>query len=288
MPELPEVETIRRGLEGKIVGQTIVNADCDSPRHLNYSLNLYRKKIMGAKVLAVRRRAKMLYFELSDKRYLAIHLKMTGQLVFRHKKTVVIGGHPIKDGDLDLPNKFTHVIFYFKSGDVLYFNDTRKFGWARLLNHQEFTKELARLGYGPEPMTDDFEFDYFVSILKKYPNRKIKQTLLDQQLIAGLGNIYADEVCYFAKVRPQRKVSTLKPGERKLLFDGIKKILPKAVKYGGSSIATHLNAFGRKGSYSQFHIVYARYGEPCEVCGTELKRITVAGRTSTYCPKEQR
>lgn len=288
MPELPEVETIRRGLEGKLVGQIITNVDCDSPRHLNYKIDSYRKKIVGAKVLAVKRRAKMLYLELSDDRYLAIHLKMTGQLVFKHKKAVVIGGHPIKGGDLELPNKFTHVIFYFKSGDVLYFNDTRKFGWARLLNHKEFTAELARLGYGPEPLTDDFNYDYFLSILKRYPNRKIKQTLLDQKLIAGIGNIYADEDCYYAKVRPQRKVSTLTINEKKLLFEGIKKILPKAVEYGGSSIASHLDAFGRKGSYSQFHMVYAQYGEPCGVCGTKLERITVAGRTSTYCPKEQR
>lgn len=288
MPELPEVETIRRGLEGKLVGQIIINVDSDSPRHLNYNLDTYRKKIIGTKVIGVKRRAKMLYLELSNELNLAIHLKMTGQLVFKHKKSVVIGGHPIKNGDLDLPNKFTHVIFYLKSGDVLYFNDTRKFGWARLLNHKEFATELVRLGYGPEPLTDDFNYEYFLSILKRYPNRKIKQTLLDQKLIAGIGNIYADEDCYYAKVRPQRKVSTLKPNERKLLFEGIKKILSKAVEYGGSSIASHLDAFGRKGTYSQFHMVYAQYGEPCGVCGTKLERITVAGRTSTYCPKEQR
>jgi formamidopyrimidine-DNA glycosylase len=283
MPELPEVETIRCGLEPKLGGQTIKDVSSDSPRHLNYPLRVYQGLVKGKKIKAVLRRAKIIYFQLSDKSVVAFHLKMTGQLIYKDKKSEVIGGHPNMAAVQDLPNKYTHVTFTFSSGAHLYFNDIRRFGWAKFYTNEQFDEELKKLDYGPEPLTKDFNEEFLAKSLAAHPNTTVKQLLTNQHIIAGIGNIYADEVLFAAKVKPQRKAGGVKKEEITRIVTEIKKILPLAISCGGSSISDYINADGKKGSYADYHQVYGRYDEPCFVCKRELKRITIGGRTSTFC-----
>lgn len=271
MPELPEVETIRRGLSKTIVGKTIADFTCDTRKMLNHHLSSFRLVIKGARITEVRRRAKILALRLSHDRCLLIHLKMTGQLIF--------GGQP---------NKFTHATFTFTDGSHLYFNDVRKFGWIRLYHCREVPGVFERLGLGPEPLDKRYTLGELRSALAKKPNVKIKQFLMDNSNVVGIGNIYSDEICYFAKVRPDRRVKSLKAKEIKLIFQGIKKILVEAIKYEGTSISDYVNVVGEAGAYTKKLKVYGRYGENCQKCGGEIKRLKMGGRSSSFCPKCQK
>jgi formamidopyrimidine-DNA glycosylase len=287
MPELPEVETVRRGLQRSIVGQTIADFTCDTKKMLNHPLPFYRKTLTGRQVLAVDRRAKMLIIKLTDGWNILGHLKMTGQLVYRGDHKSVVGGHPIKEGFKKDPNRFTHATFTFRDKSRLFFNDVRKFGWLRLFTDEELTKLLGR-DLGPEPLDHQFTVEVFRRELAKRPNNRIKQFLMDNKNVVGIGNIYSDEICYFARVRPDRRVKSLKEGEINLLFKGIKKILTEAIKYEGTSISDYVNAQGEAGAYTSKLRVYGRYGEKCFGCGGTVKKQKIGGRTSSFCPKCQK
>jgi formamidopyrimidine-DNA glycosylase len=288
MPELPEVETIKRGLEKNIIGKQIADFYCDWPKMINYPLKEYKAKIKGLKIQAIKRRAKMLILKLSQDLNILIHLKMTGQLVYGSKTKCLVGGHPIKQGYDCLPNKFTHAIFTFADKSHLYFNDVRKFGWLRLFTDQELDQELALLDLGPEPLSQGFSFDYFKNKLKQKPNSKIKQFLMDPQNVVGIGNIYSDEICFYAKVKPARLVKTLKTKEIELLYKGIKKILQDSIKLQGTTFSNYRNAEGETGEFMKKLKVYGRAGEKCKICNTEIKKIKIGGRTSSFCPKCQK
>jgi formamidopyrimidine-DNA glycosylase len=287
MPELPEVETIRKGLEKSIVGKAIDSFSCDTPKMLNHPLAFYQKQLKGLKVLKVERRAKMIIVRLSRDWNILGHLKMTGQLVFHGPHKCVVGGHPIKEGFGCKPNKFTHAIFAFKDQTHLYFNDVRKFGWLRLFNSKDLEKVLAK-DLGPEPLEHSFTVEGFKNELNKRPNNKIKQFLMDPKNVVGIGNIYSDEICFFAKVRPDRKVRTLKDSEISLLFRGIKLILNEAIKYEGTSISDYVNVQGEAGAYTKKLKVYQRYGQKCLRCKEKVIRMKIGGRTSSFCPKCQK
>ncbi|MCC6290640.1 DNA-formamidopyrimidine glycosylase [Candidatus Nomurabacteria bacterium] len=270
MPELPEVETLRRELAiiaGKRIKSTTV-----------FSRQLENKKILG-----LDRRAKILIITLSDKRKLLIHLKMTGQLIFVPKKgQVILGGHPQEN-----PFKYTRAIFEFTDKSKLYFNDLRKFGWIKLLNESETENILNK--HGVEPLSRDFTLSHFQSLLKKYPNRKIKQFLLDQSLIAGLGNIYVDESCFSAKILPTRIVKSLTPVERKNLHSGIVKILKLSVSKKGTSAKNYVRSDGTKGGFVPYLKVYGRKGEGCKRCKkTAITKIKLAGRGTHFCKNCQK
>ncbi len=288
MPELPEVETIKRGLERNITGKVIIDFNSVWSKNINKTLPDYKKIIKGLKIEAVKRRAKMLILDLSKGWNILIHLKLTGQLVYGSKTKCLVGGHPIEEGYDCLPNKFTHASFTFSDKSHLYFNDIRKFGWLHLYTDEELKKEFEKMKLGVEPLSKEFTLNYLKQILKKKPKYKIKQFLLDQSLIAGLGNIYSDEVCFYAKVRPDRLVNSLKEKEIKLIYQGIKKILLASIKAQGTTFSNYRNANGETGSYSKKLMVYGRYGEKCKVCHTEIKKMKIAGRTSSYCPKCQK
>ncbi|MFH1225966.1 MAG: DNA-formamidopyrimidine glycosylase family protein, partial [bacterium] len=183
MPELPEVETLRRELINKIRGRVIKNIEVDAVKLINVPLKVLNQTIKNKKIKSVSRRAKVLILELANGFYLLIHLKLTGQLVLG-----------------DSPTKFTRIIFNFTDGRKLFFNDLRKFGWLKLLNQKQMEKELA--GYGVEPLSQEFTLAKFKEILNKRKKAKIKPVLLDQKSIAGIGNIYADESCFYAKIKP--------------------------------------------------------------------------------------
>jgi formamidopyrimidine-DNA glycosylase len=282
MPELPEVETIRRDLEKKVVGSTIrrvevLTSKLVSPKNL-------AQKLRGFGVLGVSRRAKLLVFE-GKTHYLLFHLKMTGQLVLRHRKQIIFGGHPIA-GLRELPNKYTRAIFYFKNGDTLYFNDLRKFGYIKLVSHQKAEKIFSQ--YGVEPLEKDFTRERFVEILKTSQSSRLKPLLLNQEKISGLGNIYVDEACFLSGVRPGRRVGTLSKIEKEKLWKSIRTILAKSIKYRGTSFNSYVDSDGQAGRFWRYLNVYGRRGEACKKCGRSMAYIKLAGRGTHFCPRCQK
>ena len=243
MPELPEVETIRLQLSGKIVG----------------------KKLNGKKISGLRRRGKLLIIDFSDGSSLIIHLKLTGQLIFNGK-----------------PSCFTRKVFNFDDDSRLIFNDVRKFGWWREYKN---TKTIEK-NFGPEALT--ISLAKFGNLLGRHKNAKIKPLLMDQKFIAGIGNIYSDEILFAAKVQPLRLVRTLTGEEIEKIHRNIKKILEKAIKRRGSSVENYLDACGNKGSYVPYLKVYQREGKRCRRCGATIKRIKMGGRSAHFCPACQK
>lgn len=288
MPELPEVETIKRGLEKSVVGKTISGFDCDWRKMLNKPLVEYKKNLKGLSFKVVRRRAKMIILDLTSDWHLLVHLKMTGQLVHASKVKCVVGGHPIKEGYECLPNKFTHASFSLTDGSYLYFNDIRKFGWVKLFNTTELEKELADLKLGLEPLSSEFTADYLKNWIKKRQGNQIKKFLMDSKIVVGIGNIYSDEVCYYARVRPMRKVKDLSDKEINLIYWGIGKILKDSISAQGTTFSDFRGADGEAGAYAKKLKVYGRYGEKCDKCKSVINKIKIGGRTSSYCPRCQK
>jgi len=278
VPELPEVETIRSQLGKLIVGKKITKVDVSLPRMVKLSLDKFRKIVVGSKIKSISRRAKILIFELSNGWSMLIHLKLSGRLIFRRK------GEPLKDED----KKWNHLIYYFSDASRLFHNDLRQFGYVKLVEIDKLADFFKKEKLGPEPLKKYFTFEDFSAILKRKPKAKIKQFLMDQQNISGIGNIYSDEILFFASVHPLRKISELKPKEIKKIFVGIKKILTEALKLQGSSVDLYLNALGKEGEYVPRLKVYGREGEKCKKCGGVVQRIKIGGRSAHFCPSCQK
>lgn len=283
MPELPEVETIRADLDQVITNKKIRSFDVLAPKSVRpQSVKKIKQDLEGAKIVAAKRRAKVLILSLDTKKHLLAHLKMTGQLIYQPKKgKVIMGGHPQKDGHINLPNKYTRAIFTFTDGSRLFFNDLRKFGWLRSASQAELEELVSKIG--PEPLSSDFTLPYFTGILKRYPNRPLKQTLLDQRLIAGIGNIYADEAAHLSGILPKRKAGTLKPAEIATLYKNIVSVLKLAIKKKGTSSRNYRRVDGGEGGFVKFLKVYGRGGKPCLTCSTPLSKTKLAGRGTTFC-----
>ena len=288
MPELPEVETLRLGLSELLPGRTISTVDFDWPKSFPNSDGDVQRFLIGASVTKIRRRAKVLIIELTTNYSLVIHLKMTGQLVFSGSGKRFGAGHPSDSLVGKLPDKSTRVTLGFKDGSHLFFNDQRKFGWMRLLP----TIEIMNLDFfkkiGPEPLGDDFTWQMFRDRLLRRPNSIIKAAILDQTVIAGIGNIYADESLWGAKIHPATRVSKLSPAQFKVLYKELVFVLKLAIEKGGSSDRNYVNAEGKKGSYLSFARVFRREGQPCPRCGTIIIKSRVAGRGTHTCPYCQR
>lgn len=278
MPELPEVETIRSQLQKLIVGKKIIRVEVSLPRMVKLSLDKFRKIVAGSKVKSIKRRAKILIFELSNGWSMLVHLKLSGRLIFRKK------GEALKDED----TKWNHLIYYFSDGSRLFHNDLRQFGYVKLVKTNELAEFFKKEKIGPEPLEKDFTLDDFSMISRRKPKAKIKQFLMDQQNIAGIGNLYSDEILFFAGVHPLRKISDLNNEEIKKIFQGIKKILPEAVKFQGSSVDLYLNALGKEGKYVPRLKVYGREGEKCKKCNQIIKRLKIGGRSAHFCPHCQK
>lgn len=212
---------------------------------------------------------------------------MTGQLIYVPKKgEVIMGGHPQQGGHLNLPNKYTRAIFTFNDGSHLFFNDLRKFGWLRTASQAELEEMVAKVG--PEPLSNDFSLPYFTGIIKRYPKRPIKQILLDQRLIAGIGNIYADEAAHLSGILPSRKAASLKPVDIATLYKNIISILKLAIKKKGTSSRNYRRVDGGEGGMVKHLKVYGRGNKPCLTCGTKLRKIKLAGRGTHFCTKCQK
>jgi len=347
MPELPEVETVRRGLEKLIVGRKILNIEIFNDKSFQASVNDMKNFVFGSKIVATRRRAKVLIIDLSTNYSLVIHLKMTGQIVFREDAKNGGenwgGGHPTESFLAELPDKSTRVEFnlssfgetVFSSADLpkkmsytgapaepslrdepvghvrnihflssnlvdadeksfakttakLFFNDQRKFGWIKLvptseINDMDFIKKL-----GPEPLTGEPEKE-FLQRVKRHANTTIKAAILSQEVIAGIGNIYADEALWGAKIHPADKVKDLTDAQLKNILTESIEAMRKSLAAGGSTMTNYVQADGSRGNYlDKFANVFRREGQPCPRCGTTIEKIRVAGRGTHICPKCQK
>jgi len=283
MPELPEVEILRRGLQKAIVGKTIKDIEV---RH-SKSFPESAEEIIGTKVKSVARRAKLLYLPLSNGKSLVIHLKLTGQLIYSKNSPQaggVVGGHPQKVYDLPPPHKHTHVIIEFSDGSHLYFNDLRKFGWMKVTEHG---KEQATMAgeLGVEPFSKDFNAEN----LRRYAERRgkilIKQFLMDQNIIAGIGNIYSDEILWCSKINPFRKAGDVPPEGWDKVVKCTTNVLKQAIEVGGTSFSSFRHLSGSQGKFYDLAKAYQKTGKPCvRKDGGVIERKKIGGRSAHFCP----
>lgn len=287
MPELPEVETIRRGLVSEIIDQEITQIEVRLSKMIKTSEEEFQKSIQGNFFSHIDRQGKLLIFHLKNTPHQAmlLHLKMTGQLIYRHENTQVAGGHPWPTYNGELPNKYSHVIFTFANGARLFFNDQRQFGYLKLVD-QDFVMQ-EREKYGIEPLTQAFTRQAFFQLFEKRKTT-VKALLLNQKIISGIGNIYTDEICFFARVNPNRVVNTLTPIEINTLYDATQTIIDTAIKHSGTTISDYVNTNGLRGNYSDYLYVYGRAGEPCQRCSGIITKDQVAGRGTHWCPECQK
>ncbi len=271
MPELPEVETIKRQLSRKIKGKKIKTVEVFLPRFVKYPQQKFKKLVAGAKIKKINRRAKLLIIELSNDYCLVIHLKLTGQLIF--------------NGSL---NKHTHLIYHFTDGSCLLHNDLRRFGFVKVIAKKDLADFLKKEKFGPEPLSKEFTLELFKKLLSQRKNSKIKPLLMDQKFMAGIGNLYADEILFYAGVLPFRKVGALKAREIKKIYQEIKRVLELAIRKQGSSVEYYLDTSGKKGNFVPLIQVYQRTGQPCYRCKTKIKRLKINGRSAHFCPKCQK
>jgi formamidopyrimidine-DNA glycosylase len=284
MPELPEVETVRLGLSHFLPGKQIADVSHDWPKGFPNTDADVATFLLGAKVTHVRRRAKVLLIDLSTAYTLVIHLKMTGQLVYRGDHERFGAGHPNHSLVGSLPDKSTRVVFTFLDGTELFFNDQRKFGWVRLMP----TVEVEQLDFfkkvGPEPLAADFTAQDFAHRLARRAKSGIKAVLLDQTVIAGVGNIYADESLWGARIHPETKVQDISAAKVKALYSSLLQVLRLSIEKGGSTDRNYVDAEGKRGSYLSFANVFRLEGKPCARCGTNIIKTRVAGRGTHLCP----
>lgn len=288
MPELPEVETIKNDLRQKILKKKIKKVDLRLKKIVKSSKKSFALDLEENKFTNIKRRGKLLIFDLSQKnKCLLIHLRMTGQLIYQKDKEIIAGGHSDNDNNniLDLPSKHTHIIFHFSDKSQLFFNDLRRFAVVKIVNKNELEKITSN--FGVEPLGKDFSLKVFKNIIES-KNGNIKAFLLNQKYIAGIGNIYTDEILFEAKVLPDRKTDSLKKEEVKKIFQAIKKILKKAVKYRGTTFNAYIDARGQKGNFTKFLKVYKREGKKCLRCKKGIiQKIKIAGRGTRHCNKCQ-
>lgn len=288
MPELPEVETVRRGLERLLPDRRIAEVHFTHAKSFPNAPADVAAFMINASVLIVRRRAKVLLIDLSSKYTLVIHLKMTGQLVFRGADAQFGAGHPNKSLVGMLPDASTRVTITFTDASRLFFNDQRRFGWVRLMP----TVAVPQIDFfqkvGPEPLEADFTWQMLRDRLARRPNTAIKAALLDQTVLAGIGNIYADESLWGAKIHPRTLVRMLSSAQIKLLHQSIVAILKLSIEKGGSTDKNYVDAEGKRGSYLTFARVFRREGQPCPRCHTIIEKTKVAGRGTHICPYCQR
>jgi len=288
MPELPEVQTTVNGLKSKVLKCTFVDVWSDWKKIVKKTKDFeqFKKEIINKKIVKIWRRAKNIIFDLSGGYSLLVHQKMTGHLLVGEWKQIGDKWQPIKEGPLNDPyNRFLHVIFFLDNGKMVALSDARKFAKIELWKKEELEKELKKLG--PEPLDKNFALEKFKEVLKNKKG-KIKQVLMKPEVIAGIGNIYASEILWQAKVNPEKNVANLNGKELKLIYQSIKNVLQLAVELGGDSFSDYRKPDGTKGSFNDKRKVYKREGQKCFRCGTKIKRIKFGGRSTFFCPNCQK
>lgn len=272
MPELPEVETIRVSLDGVVTGRTVERLDLRTPR-LRLPLDeTLRRCVVGRRIVATSRRGKYLLLALDDGRAWIFHMGMSGRLRFH------------EEGPCE-PAVHDHVVAHFREGGMLVFHDPRRFGLC-VVDDPASSKLLAAMG--PEPLDrEGFDEAYFAGF-RRTTARTVKDVLMDQRVVAGLGNIYVNEILFRAGVRPRRRMSRLSVAECDRIVAATREVIADAVREGGSTISDFLDGIGRRGGYQGYHLVYDREHEPCPRCATPIRQVTVGQRSSFYCPACQR
>lgn len=259
MPELPEVETIKREIIGTVKNRTLVGVEYKDPRNIKeMSPQIFKEEISGEKILGVERRAKYLLFKLKSGRYLVIHLGMAGRLLLK-------------------PDKYLRLTFKLSGGKELYFSDLRMFGKIWLC------PGYPDLKLGPEPLSREFTFNKFKEIALRKKGA-VKLILMDQSFLAGVGNIYASEALFSAGIRPDRRIEKLSEAELKKLYFSIKKVLKAGIVHKGSSVDNFIDAFGKQGTHQNYLNVYDRKGKPCHRCKTPIQKISMGQRGTYFCP----
>ncbi len=286
MPELPEVETICRDLSEKILNKSIVKIEVRLSKIVKNQEEFFQEKLINNTFKKIDRRGKLIIFEIKNGGlFLLIHLRMTGQLIYKYKEEITAGGHSEKVMGFDLPNKFSHVIFDFEDGGKLFFNDLRQFGYLRIVDQEELEKIKSKFGF--EPLEDSFNLSVFKKLIKN-KKRNIKAFLLDQSLVTGLGNIYVDEVLFASSVSPLRNTKDLTKKEIENIFKNIKEILKSAVFYRGTTFNNYVDGTGKKGNFVKLLKVYGKGGTECINCKNKLEKTKVSGRGTVFCEKCQK
>ncbi len=285
MPELPEVEVIRSGLSELIAKKTIEKVNVLNAKSFQASTSSIDVFVNNSTILSVKRRAKILLIELSSGYSLVIHLKMTGQLLFRdnqNKSKNFAGGHPSDSFLSVLPDNHTRVELIFTDSTTLFFNDMRKFGWIKLLPTTELKEEKFIAKLGPEPLIGNPTPEY-LKRMSRHPKSLVKAALLNQEIVAGIGNIYADEALWGAMIHPKRRVENLSKKQLENILNAAIEVMSFSINKGGSTDRNYLNAKGEKGSYLTFANVFRKEGKPCPRCGHVIEKIRVAGRGTHIC-----
>ncbi|MDR1450293.1 MAG: bifunctional DNA-formamidopyrimidine glycosylase/DNA-(apurinic or apyrimidinic site) lyase [Propionibacteriaceae bacterium] len=289
MPELPEVETVRRGLERLAVGRRISDVVIHEAKSFPVEAGTREDaaaRLVGAKVTAARRRAKLLILDLDDDLSLVAHLKMTGQMVVRGSEDWG-AGHPTASLLAKLPDRSTRLEFGFDDGSRLFFNDQRKFGWVKALPTAAVEQLPFIAALGPEPF-DPTGYTEFRRRITRHSRASLKASLLDQTIVAGIGNIYADESLWAARLHPAVPVGQVSARKLREVFQAAGQVMQLSIDLGGSTDRNYVDAEGNPGAYLGFANVFRREGQPCHRCGTTIVKTRVAGRGTHLCPRCQR
>ena len=288
MPELPEVETVRRGLLATVLGRPVESVEVLSPQSLQAPQRALKRLLVGHRFTGIGRRGKLLVIDLDSDARLLVHLMMTGQLVVTEDgRTLFAGGHPSRSMLAPMPNLTTRVIFRFGGGRSLFFNDGRRFGRIKLVDRASLQADSFLTRLGPEPLDGSFTLAGFRSQLQRHGRAPVKAVILNQSVLAGIGNIYADEALHLARLHPRRLAGSLSMAESRRLRDAIRTVIGLAVEHGGTSFAGYVNAARGQTGYLEQARVFRREGQPCPVCATPIERISVAGRGTNVCPRCQ-
>ena len=291
MPELPEVETTVRDLKKKILGRKIEDIWSDFEKMVKRPENFkeFKKELIKRKIENIKRRGKNILFDLSGEKTLLIHQKLTGHLLLGRWEKKKDKWKSLKKGPLsnDPMNKFLHLIFWLDNGQMLALSDLRKFAKVELWDRKELEESEGIKNLGLEPLEKSFNFEKFKNCFK---NKKgeIKQVLMDQTVIAGIGNIYSDEILWEAKIHPFRKIPKLNQSEFKKIYNALQRILKKAIELQGESISDFRRVSGEKGRFDRLRKVYRKEGEKCLRCEAIIKKAKIAGRSAHFCPKCQK
>jgi len=273
MPELPEVETVKRSLEPLVKDKTISDVEIFYGGIIKYPQpEKFKEMICGRKIIDINRRGKYLLFNLEDNNTLVIHLRMTGQLTVCDRNTSM--------------GKHTHLVFHISSEHDLRFTDIRKFGMIYLVSTGDWCRIIGLQNLGYEPLSKEFNLEAIEKLIVGSKGL-IKHFLLKQSNIAGIGNIYADEILFSAGIHPKRNIQTLAQSEIENLYNAIKQKLEEGIKYRGTSFSDYVDGRGKKGGFQEKLYVYGRGGKPCLKCGALLEKSVIAGRGTVFCPKCQ-
>jgi len=276
MPELPEVETVVQQLASVLPGKVVATEE------------LIDLDIVGRRIERIYRKQKIIVVELTGEVVLLVHLKMTGQLIYEDKnkkqKDRVVGGHPTSDWVGSLPSKHTRAIISFKDGSKLFFNDQRKFGWLRLMDKSDWEKKVSALP--PDVVDVGFTLAYLTNVLAK-SSRAVKLVILDQAKMGGMGNIYANDALNIAKIHPKTPSNQLKTDAVKRLYAAMIRVIEAGISAGGASYSHFVGIEGQGGTYQDQFVVYDREGKACFNCGGVIKKISLGGRGTYFCPNCQ-